>query len=127
MKIFFAFLLAIFCVGCAKNTNIQKNEAPQVPFQDENQTYNIEISYMNPNEQNEKDILLAYGSYLDDAKVELQEDIAVNLIGKKELQKAKFDAMARQIAGYLRDFRGIKNQVLIAYKLDEKTLFKGKF
>ncbi|AII14880.1 hypothetical protein CIG1485E_1044 [Campylobacter iguaniorum] len=127
MKIFFAFLLAIFYVGCAKNINIQKDEAPQVPFQDENQTYNIEISYMNPNEQNEKDILLAYGSYLDDAKVELQEDIAVNLIGKKELQKAKFDAMARQIAGYLRDFRGIKNQVLIAYKLDEKTLFKGKF
>lgn len=125
MKICFALLLTIFFIGCTKNTDIKTvQESPDLP---QNQTYNIEISYMEQNEQNEKDILLAYGSYLNDAKVELQEDIAVNLIGKKDMQKAKFNSIAKGVASYLRDFRGIESQVLIAYKLEDKTLFKGKF
>ncbi len=94
MKIYIYILLLIL-TGCSAKNNAQHNIA--VAAQNDNikevvqepQSQNIEVDYMNFDEQNRQDIMLAYGTLLDDAPCDAWGAGAeANLVGKIPISHA---------------------------------------
>ncbi|EAI5647610.1 hypothetical protein BIU14_01015 [Campylobacter fetus] len=133
MKIYIYILLLIF-TGCSAKNNAQHNIA--VAAQNDNikevvqepQSQNIEVDYMNFDEQNKQDIMLAYGTLLDDANVNAwAKGTEANLVGKILISQATFNKIANEISQYIRDFRKIDGKISIYYQVKEKVVYQGKY
>ncbi|AVK81094.1 hypothetical protein [Campylobacter fetus] len=114
--------------SAVKNTQILAQETSNLQVQNDEASYDIEVGYMNIDEQNQKDIVLMYQDILYDVNLKAQtKDTQANLIGKTKISQETFEKTAADIAIYLRNVRKTDEKIYVQYDFDEKVLYSGKF